>query len=195
MAIAVNCLVNEASRKFACASIFVFLRRSVTPQPCSKSVLPFCRTSTARPGASGEVTPEKTASILFSIELLDRCVCARVYFGVDRTRRMNTEPMSFRITDPPRSEPKDNTRLCKTLAEFVLEGRACFLKRAIYAPESAFRVLFLADSFILMWNLSSGREDTSEGPLFCLMPRQIPEQTGLSAVWLSAPRGGVLYRW
>ena len=25
--------------------------------------------------------------------------------------------MSFPITDPPRSEPKDNTRLCKTLAE------------------------------------------------------------------------------
>src|SRR5437588_2442684 len=147
MAIAVNCLVNEASRKFACASIFVFLRRSVTPQPCSKSVLPFCRTSTARPGASGEVTPEKTASIFFSIQLSDRCVCARVYFGVDRTRRKNTEPMSFPITDPPRSGPKDNTRLCKTLAEFVLEGRACVLKRAIYAPESAFRVLFLADSY------------------------------------------------
>ena len=63
MQAAVNCLVNDASRKFVCASIGRKVRRSVTPYPRRKMGLPLRTTRTAAPGAVVDFSEEKTASI------------------------------------------------------------------------------------------------------------------------------------
>src|SRR5271169_732413 len=60
---AVNCLVNDASRKLVCSSIFVRVRRSVTPYPRRKTVPPLRTTSTAAPGALLDFSGAKMASI------------------------------------------------------------------------------------------------------------------------------------
>src|ERR1700722_2553739 len=63
-AAAVNCLVKEARRKFVCASIRCWVRRSVTPYPRRKAGLPLWTTRTAAPGASVDFRESKIASIL-----------------------------------------------------------------------------------------------------------------------------------
>src|SRR6516165_9283569 len=62
MAMAVNCLVKEASRKLVAASIFASERKSRTPYPRWKMVRPSWRTSTASPGVSGPARGAKMAS-------------------------------------------------------------------------------------------------------------------------------------
>ena len=47
---AVNCFVHEASRKFVCELITLWVRKSLTPYPRSSEVRPFARTSTEIPG-------------------------------------------------------------------------------------------------------------------------------------------------
>src|SRR5208337_1132120 len=63
MQAAVNCLVNEASRKFVFASMGRRVRRSVTPYPRRKTVLALRTTSTAAPGALLDFSEAKMASI------------------------------------------------------------------------------------------------------------------------------------
>src|SRR5437773_8330123 len=63
--------------------------------------LPSCRTNTARPGASGEVAPEKSASIFFSTEVSEGRACGHEYCGAARARRTKTELRSVRVTGPP----------------------------------------------------------------------------------------------
>src|SRR5436309_680344 len=64
MAVAVNCLVTDARRKFVCESILCDVRKSVTPYPRWKTTAPFRRTSTAPPGALLDLKAAKTESIL-----------------------------------------------------------------------------------------------------------------------------------
>src|SRR5271157_2066039 len=61
--VAVNCLVNEASRKFVFASMGWRVRRSVTPYPRRKTGRPLWTTSTAAPGALLDFSEAKMASI------------------------------------------------------------------------------------------------------------------------------------
>src|SRR5579864_8647504 len=63
MQVAVNCLVNDARRKFVCASIGCRVRRSVTPYPRRKTGCPSWMTRTAAPGAALDFNAEKMASI------------------------------------------------------------------------------------------------------------------------------------
>lgn len=63
MAMAVNCLVQEARRKFVSESIFVRTRRSRRPQQRSRVVRPSFRANRARPGASGSATWQRIESI------------------------------------------------------------------------------------------------------------------------------------
>src|ERR1700686_4721285 len=63
MQAAVNCFVNDARRKFVCASIGRRVRRSVTPYPWRKTGLPLRMTRTAAPGAVAELSGAKMASI------------------------------------------------------------------------------------------------------------------------------------
>src|SRR5689334_25425812 len=76
-------------------------------------VLPFCRTSTARPGASVEVTPEKSASIFFCLERSADCDCD--WLGAPKTRRTRARQKKIRVNEPPLSKPKDNTAPLTTL--------------------------------------------------------------------------------
>src|ERR1700740_365588 len=99
MAMAVNCLVKEAKRKFARTSIFVFVHRSRTPYPRSKTVLPFCRTNAARPGASREVTTRKSESTFFSRE--ESGDCARDGCGAVTARKTRVRMMKILFTEPP----------------------------------------------------------------------------------------------
>src|SRR5271166_284623 len=63
MLAAVNCLVNEARRKFVSASIGRRVRRSLTPYPRRKTGRPLRTTSTAAPGALLDFSELKMASI------------------------------------------------------------------------------------------------------------------------------------
>src|ERR1700680_4080864 len=63
MEAAVNCLVNEARRKFVFASMGRRVRRSVTPYPRQKTGCPLRTTRTAAPGASLDFSDAKMASI------------------------------------------------------------------------------------------------------------------------------------
>jgi hypothetical protein len=50
MAMAVNCLVTDARRKFVCSSILCSERRSVTPYSRCNTICPPSMTMTAAPG-------------------------------------------------------------------------------------------------------------------------------------------------
>src|SRR5271167_344724 len=63
MAVAVNCLVKEARRKFVFASIGRRVRRSVTPYPRRNTGCPLWITRTAAPGAVLDFRGAKMASI------------------------------------------------------------------------------------------------------------------------------------
>src|SRR5579859_1064404 len=60
---AVNCFVNDARRKFVCASMGWRVRMSVTPYPRRKTGLPLRMTRTATPGAVVDFRGKKMASI------------------------------------------------------------------------------------------------------------------------------------
>src|SRR5260370_8689104 len=62
IAVAVNCLVKEAKRKFVFASIGRKVRRSVTPYPRRNTGCPSRTTRTAAPGAWLDLREEKMAS-------------------------------------------------------------------------------------------------------------------------------------
>src|SRR5580700_10144251 len=62
MEAAVNCLVNDASRKFVCPSMGRTVRRSVTPYPRRKTGFPSRTTRTAAPGALEDFRGAKMAS-------------------------------------------------------------------------------------------------------------------------------------
>src|SRR5579859_209488 len=59
---AVNCFVNDARRKFVCASMGWRVRMSVTPYPWRKTGFPLRMTRTAAPGAVVDFRGEKMAS-------------------------------------------------------------------------------------------------------------------------------------
>src|SRR6266567_7827895 len=63
IAVAVNCLVNDARRKFVLASMGCRVRRSVTPYPRRKTGLPSRTTRIAAPGALVDLRDAKMVSI------------------------------------------------------------------------------------------------------------------------------------
>src|SRR5439155_20624340 len=66
IAAAVICFVTEARRKRVRGSIGARVRSSRTPYPRSKTVRPFLRTSTAKPGSPSATKPFKSADVAAS---------------------------------------------------------------------------------------------------------------------------------
>src|SRR5262249_17063933 len=86
IAIAVNCFVTDASRKFVFASIFDALPSFFTPYPRAKTTFPSCFTSIAKPGVLPVAKPSKMPAICFS----DGMLCA---FTLDATNIPATIPI------------------------------------------------------------------------------------------------------
>src|ERR1700745_1606080 len=61
-AVAVNCFVNDARRKFVAGVIGPRLRKSVTPYPLRKTALSLFTTRTAQPGSRGVIDFDNRAS-------------------------------------------------------------------------------------------------------------------------------------
>src|SRR5260370_5963803 len=89
-------------------------------------VRPFSRTRTARPGASGEVTPEKTEAIFLSLGVSDDC--ADVLLAVPRANSATIVMMSLGFTEPPTCAPQhiicapNNDRMRRETANDVISA-------------------------------------------------------------------------
>src|SRR6202166_5439865 len=79
IAIAVNCLEQEARRKLVRGSIFAALCKSRKPYPRSKSFLPSLITNTATPGECGVTSGANIASKFLDMEDEFNGTCAPAF--------------------------------------------------------------------------------------------------------------------